>query len=78
MKNYIVIRNGHGILAEGDTVEELEQAYERLNPEGGARLPRFSSIDFCHLEKEDGKLCILDTKENPSAADSYYNMGFER
>ena len=75
MKNFIVIRNGHGIIAEGDTLEELEQHYGRR---AAGSLPAFRSIEFCHLEKEDGKLCILDTRENPSAADSYYNMGFEQ
>jgi hypothetical protein len=80
MKPYIVIRNGHGIVAEGDSLEALEAAYEeaaRRATDRHMHLPDFSLLEFCHLEKEDGKLCILDTRENSSAAESYYNVGFE-
>lgn len=80
MKNLIVIRNGNRIVCEGDTLEELEQAYERFAAKPPAylnNLPKFSAIERCHLESEGGKLCILDTRENPDAAKSYYNVGFE-
>lgn len=80
MKKYIVIRNGHGILAEGNTLQELSEAYERFAakpPADVGRLPRFSALSVCHREQEDGKLCILNTEENPDAGRSYYNVGFE-
>lgn len=80
MKRYLVIRNGHGIVAEGDTMEELERTYERFveaPPEGVKHPPAFGRLEFCHLETEDDKLCILDTRENPEAAESYYNVGYE-
>jgi hypothetical protein len=75
MKNLIIIRNGDRIICEGDTLEELEQAYERFV--AIKNLPKFSAIERCHLESEDGKLCILDTRDNPDAAKSYYHVGFE-
>lgn len=82
MKNLIIIRNGNRMVAEGDTIDELEQAYERFaaNPPAhlvAAKLPKFSAVERCHLESEGGKLCILDTRESPHAARSYYNVGFE-
>lgn len=80
MKRYIVIRNGHGIVAEGESLDELERAYGRFveaPPEEVRHPPAFRKLEFCHLEAEDGKLCILDTQENPEAAESYYNVGYE-
>lgn len=80
MKHYILISNGINLVAEGDTMEELEQGFARHT----ATLARskdkplvFSQIHTCAGETTMGKLCIVDTAKSPSLARAYYNAGFE-
>jgi hypothetical protein len=79
MKRYILISNGINLIAEGDTMGELEQGFAQHT----ATLARskdkpilFSQIHTCAGEITMAKLCILDTVQSPRAARSYYNAGF--
>lgn len=86
MKRYIVVRNGRGIIAEGNDMAELESGYTRAaqtadtsgERERGMRhdFPRFDTLTPCDHEGETGKVCILDSEDAPDAAKSYYNVGF--
>ncbi len=83
-KRYLVIRNGRGIIAEGDDMAELESRYAELarnaqpRVEGAVRydFPDFGRLAICENEGETGKVCILDRESQPDAVKAYYNIGF--
>ncbi len=87
-KRFLVIRNGRGILAHGDDLQELEREYQAAaeaasTPERRERAgwlvhtwPSFASLARCDHEGETGKVCIVDSVDSPDAASSYYGMGF--
>ncbi len=88
MKSLLIIRNGRGIVAEGDDMQELQAAYAKVVdghrnqqpdvhvPKVQQSLPAFESIRECHHESETGVLCILKTEDMPHAAGDYYQAGF--
>lgn len=88
MKSLLIIRNGRGIVAEGNDMAELKVAYEKVVeahradpidlhlPKGEQALPAFESIRVCDHEGNTGVLCILKTDELPHAASDYYRAGF--
>ena len=89
-KRFLVIRNGRGILAYGEDMQELERNYQAASeaaPEaprserGGWLVhtwPGFASLARCDHETQTGKVCIIDAFDAPDAASSYYGMGFTR
>lgn len=83
MKELIVIRNGRGIIAEGNNNDELKAAYEQAATkykESDVRhefgLPNFDVIKQCNHEGDTGLVCIVNTTDWPAVAKSYYNVGF--
>lgn len=87
MKALLLISNGRGIIAEGDDMDALHSAYDKVLDEhhdglithhGAAEqhLPAFKALTPCHEETETGAVCILDTAELPHAAHEYYLAGF--
>ena len=85
-KRYIVIRNGRGIIADGDDMAELESAYAAVARDTPVRMERAVRYDFpdfarlapCDHESETGKVCVLDRESAPDAVKAYYNFGFVR
>ncbi len=83
VKKLIVIRNGRGILAEGDNTDELKSAYDQVaakHKESKERhefgLPNFDVIKQCDHEGDTGLVCIVNTADWPAVAKSYYHVGF--
>lgn len=83
MKKLIIIRNGRGVVAEGDDMDELRVAYEEAMADHVARdvkreftLPPFDNIEKCDHESETGMLCILSSEDSPNAAKNYHRVGF--
>ncbi len=83
MKKLIIIRNGRGIIAEGNDTDELQAAFQKAvdghregDPITKRDFPAFAAIKKCDHESTTGMLCILDTSESPNASKSYYNVGF--
>lgn len=86
-KRFIVIVNGRGVIAEGDDLGELEQAYGAVatstslpdllgSGRSGSAFPPFARLSRCDHEGETGKICILDAEEAADSVKAYYNMGF--
>jgi hypothetical protein len=87
-KRYIVIRNGRGIIADGNDMSELESAYAKAAQRassggrqdrlalGGHGFPAFGSLARCDHEGETGKVCIVDAEQSAHTVRSYYGVGF--
>lgn len=87
-KRFLVIRNGRGILADGDDLQELERNYQAAaeaapetprNERAGWLVhtwPTFASLARCDHESQTGKVCIVDSIDSPDAVTSYYGKGF--
>lgn len=83
MKKLIIIRNGRGVVAEGEDVNQLREAFDKVVANHKERdvklehaLPAFDTIKRCDHESSTGMLCMLDTAESPNASKSYYQVGF--
>lgn len=87
-RRFIVIRNGRGIIADGDDMAQLESAYVKAAQDasgtvrsdrsalGGHGFPPFASLTRCDHEGETGKVCIVDAEQAADSVRSYYGVGF--